>query len=101
LTEVDKAAGKKMKISRRPPLNFYEMGLVFGSKLEYNRDGETHIVEVCNAKKVSYFGEETSLTAITQKFLGLDYAVQPTSYWTFNGKNLLDIYNEIYVNSEE
>ena len=101
LTEVDKAAGKKMKIARRPPLNYIEMGIPLGSKLEFSRDGETYIVEVSDAKKVSYSGVEKSLTAITKELLGIEHALQPTSYWTYNGKNLMDIYNETYVSSEE
>jgi len=101
LTEVDKAAGRKMKITRRPPLNYIEMGIPLGAKLEFNRDDETYIVEVCDAKKVSYCGVKKSLTAITKELLGIEHALQPTSYWTYNGKNLMDIYNETYVSSEE
>jgi len=69
--------------------------------LEFSRDGETYIVEVSDAKKVSYSGVEKSLTAITKELLGIEHALQPTSYWTYNGKNLMDIYNETYVSSEE
>ncbi|ADQ80093.1 hypothetical protein Palpr_1954 [Paludibacter propionicigenes WB4] len=101
LTEVDKAAGKKMKITRRPPLNYIEMGIPLGARLEFNRDDETYIVEVCDAKKISYCGVKKSLTAITKELLGIEHALQPTSYWTYNGKNLMDIYNETYVSSEE
>lgn len=101
LTEVDKAAGKKMKIARRPPLNYIEMGIPLGAKLEFSRDGETYVVEVSDARKVSYCGVEKSLTAITKELLGIEHALQPTSYWTYNGKNLMDIYNETYVSTEE
>jgi hypothetical protein len=101
LTEVDKAAGRKMKIKRRPPLNYIEMGIPLGAKLEFNRDDETYIVEVCDTKKVSYYGVKKSLTAITKELLGIEHALQPTSYWTYNGKNLMDIYNETYVIGEE
>jgi hypothetical protein len=101
LTEVDKAAGKKLKIARRPPLNYLEMGIPLGSKLEFNRDGETFTVEVSDAKKVNYNGMDKSLTAVTKELLGVEHALQPTSYWTYNGKNLMEIYNETYVNNEE
>lgn len=101
LTEVDKAAGRKMKIKRRPPLNYIEMGIPLGAKLEFNRDDETYTVEICDAKKVSYCGVKKSLTAITKELLGIEHALQPTSYWTYNGKNLMDIYNETYVIGEE
>lgn len=97
LNDADKQARTKLKINRRPPLNFREMEIPMGAKLEYTKDDEIVEVEVCADRKVLYNGAETSLTALTQELLGLDYAVQPTKYWTYNGKNLQDIYNEIYV----
>ncbi len=67
-----------------------------GAMLQYTKDDELVEVEVCGDRKIKYNGDETSLTAVTQELLGLDYAVQPTKYWTYLGKNLQDIYNEIY-----
>ncbi len=97
LNETDKQARTKLKINRRPPLNFREMEIPIGAKLQYTKEDEIIEVEVCTDRKVLYNGQETSLTALTQDLLGLDYAVQPTKYWTYNGKNLQDIYNEIYA----
>lgn len=96
LNETDKQARTKLKINRRPPLNFRDMEIPIGAKLQYTKEDEIIEVEVCTDRKVLYKGEETSLTAVTQDLLGLDYAVQPTKYWTYNGKNLQDVYNEIY-----
>ena len=96
LTDIDKEAGAKMKIFRRPPLNFKDMGIPIGSKLLYSKEGYDVEVVVCTERKVLYNGLETSLTAVTQELLGLDYAVQPIRYWTYNGRNLLDIYNDTY-----
>ncbi len=42
-------------------------------------------------------GEIYSLTGKTKKLLNLPHAVQPTKYWTFEGKNLRDIYDETYT----
>jgi hypothetical protein len=100
LTEVDKAAGEKLKINRRPPLNFKAMGIPPGAKLLYAKDGNSIEVAVCSDRKVLFNGLESSLTAVTQELLGLDYAVQPTSYWTFEGKNLQDIYNDTFTTTE-
>lgn len=97
LNETDKQARTKLKITRRPPLNFKEMEIPMGAKLQYTKDDGIVEVEVCGERKVIYNGDETSLTAVTQELLGLDYSVQPTKYWTYNGKNLQEIYNEIYV----
>lgn len=97
LSETDKQARTKLKITRRPPLNFKEMDIPMGAKLQYAKDEEIIEVVVCGERKVLYKADETSLTAVTRELLGLDYAVQPTKYWTYNGKNLQDIYNEIYA----
>ena len=64
-------------------------------------DDETYIVEICDAKKTSYCGVIKSLTAITKDLLVIEHALQPTSYWTYNGKNSIDIYSETYVSREE
>lgn len=95
LTLDDKVANNKIKISRRPPLNYIEMGISLGSKLVFVNDNTVEVI-VVNDKKVSYNGEEISLTAITKQLLGLDYAVQPIKYWEFEGKNMRDIYDETY-----
>jgi hypothetical protein len=49
-----------------------------------------------------FWGEElqNGLTAVTKELLDLDYAVQPTRYWNYGGKNLSDIYNETYSDIE-
>jgi hypothetical protein len=97
LTEVDKIAGENFKRKIRPPLNYREMNIPVGSKLRYLKDDDKTVeVEVCGDKKVLYNGLETSLTAITKELLGLDYAVQPTRYWSYNGRNLQEIYDETY-----
>ena len=81
LTPEDKVAGEKIKSSRRPPMNYREMGL--------------HTT-ISGDKKVLYNGEEFSLTAVTKRLLGITHALQPTAYWEYEGKNLRDIYDETY-----
>jgi len=81
--------------SRRPNLNFTEMGIPEGSVLHSTEDDST--ATVIAPKKVSFRGEEMSLTAATRILLGLDYSVQPSPYWTFSGRSLRDIYNETYT----
>ena len=54
-------------------------------------------VAVFDEKKVSYQGEVYSLTGITKKLLNLTHAIQPTGYWTYEGRNLRDIYDETYT----
>ena len=95
LTPEDKVAGNKIKSSRRPPLNFREMGIDTGAKLMFVKDSSVQVT-ILGDKKVSYIGEELSLTAVTKKLLGITHALQPTAYWEYEGKNLRDIYDEIY-----
>lgn len=95
LTVEDKAASEKIKSSRRPPMNYREMGINTGAKLTFVKDSSVQVA-ISGDKKVLYNGEELSLTAVTKKLLGITHALQPTAYWEFEGKNLRDIYDEIY-----
>ena len=89
--EVEAATSYK---KRRPPLNFGEMGIPVGSVLHMVNSDTT--VTVCADRKIMFDGEETSLTAATTKLLGLEYQIQPTPHWTYEGKVLTEIYNETY-----
>jgi hypothetical protein len=86
-------AGLQYK-SRRPNLNFREMGISVGSLLQFTESDAT--VAVSSERKVILAGDELSLTAATRQLLGLDYSVQPGPYWTFEGKSLRAIYEETY-----
>lgn len=99
LQDEDKAAIAKSK-SRRPPLNFEEMGLKVGDVLKFVKDPSI-VVTVASAKKVDYNGEIVSLSPLTTQLLGRTTLVQPTPYWEFNGENLLDIYDRVYPLSDE
>jgi T5orf172 domain len=93
--QSDAAAGEVYRATRRPNLNFIEMGIPVGSRLISAESGDT-TVTVVGPKKVKLGDEEMSLTAATRKVLGLEYAVQPGPYWLFNGRLLREIYNETY-----
>ncbi len=97
--EETKEVVRKFKISRRPPLNFEVMKIPVGSTLKYTESEET--VTVCGPRKIIYKDEEQSLTKVTQSLLELDYAVQPTRYWTFEGKNLQEIYETTHTINDE
>lgn len=88
-------ASKDKATKHRPPLNFSQMGILADSILTYNAD-ESITVKVISDKKVEYLGEELSLTAVTTKLLNSKYGVQPTSRWSYNGRNLSEIYDETY-----
>lgn len=96
LTPEDKVAGEKIKSARRPPMNYREMGFDIGAELSFVKDPSVQVT-IFGDKKVSYNGEELSLTAVTKKLLGITHALQPTAYWEYKGKNLRDIYDETYT----
>ena len=96
LTIEDKSATEKINSSRRPPLNYLEMGMKKGDILVFVKDPSVE-VSVVDEKKVMYQGEVYSLTGITKKLLNITHAIQPTGYWMFEGKSLRDIYDETYT----
>ena len=92
VSQAEKDSGKKLQ--KRPNMNFAEMEIHIGSLLTY-KDGTT-TVEVTSDKKVNYSGQEMTLTAATRELMGIDYSVQPSPHWTYEGKLLKDIYESVY-----
>ncbi len=98
LDQESVTAAEQLK-SKRPNMNFFEMGIVNGSEL--NSVHSPAIAKVISAKKVLFNGEETSLTAATRQILGIEHSVQPSPHWTFQGKLLKEIYDETYQSPVE
>ena len=95
LTDDDKAASSKAQ-AKRPPLNFYEMGLQKGDILKW-KDDPTIFVTVVSDRRVSYHGEEVSISALSAQLKGYKVKhIQPTPHWFFNDRLLSDIYDETY-----
>ena len=91
-------AAEQLK-SKRPKMSFLEMGIPVGAQL-LSVHGSS-IATVASAKKVIFNGEELSLTAATRQVLGIDYSVQPSPHWTYQGKLLKEFYEETYGNTGE
>ena len=95
LTDDDKAASAKAQV-HRPPLNFYEMGMQKGDKLTW-KDDPTVSVTIVSERKVSYEGEESSISALSAKLKGYKVRhISPGAHWLYNDKLLGDIYDETY-----
>jgi len=92
ISDAEKSAAKQF---HRPQFNFEEMGIPVGSELFYVKDPDIKI-SVIGPKKVLYNAKEYALSALTKELLDLPYYVQPGQYWTYNNKNLRDIYDETY-----
>lgn len=99
---VDKQSAETLKQSRRPRMHFHELGIPTGSVL-VSTETPSVAATVVDERKVQFDGKICSLTAATRKVLGLadDYALQPSPYWTYNGKNLKAIYDEFHDSPDE
>lgn len=97
VSQAEKDSGKKLK--KRANLDFHEMGIPNGEILTFV-DNENTKVEICGPKKIKYQENLLSLTAVTREILGLDYNIQPSPKWKYNGKLLKDIYEEVYSDDE-
>ena len=95
LTEDDKIAKRKAK-NRRPPLNFYEMGLQKGDILTWI-DDPSITVSIASARKVLYNDEERSLSDLSAQLKGgKAKRIIPTPYWLYNDRPLNEYYDNTY-----
>ena len=92
--DTESRAGARRLKARRPPMNFEEMGIPVGARLEFARGGAG--CEVVAAKRVRYEGEDVSLSALTRQLLQLTHNIQPSPHWTYQGRRLSDLYDETY-----
>jgi hypothetical protein len=97
VSEAELASGKKLQ--KKPNLNFAQMGIPIESQLLFKDN--VSFVEVVGEKKVKLNGVMMSLTAATRDLLGIDYSVQPSPHWTFQGKSLKDIYDQVYSDGDD
>ena len=98
---VDKQSAQHLKEARRPRMNFQELNIPAGSILVF-KDGQAQVT-VLDERKVNLNGVICSLTAATRKVLGLadNYPLQPSPYWTFNGKTVKEIYETYHSTVED
>ena len=93
LPPEDRAAATEYKRTRRPNLNFAEMGIPMESKLTSTITGEE--ATVISPRTVLFRGEEMLLTKATEKATG-KAKNHPTRHWEFDGMRLGKIYRETY-----
>lgn len=77
---------------RSPSLDFEQMGIPVGSVLVSTKSGEQ--VTVVPNNRVTFRNENVSLSTATERTLG--YRTNPCPQWTFEGRNLSDIYEQTY-----
>ena len=85
---IDGAEGRR----RRPSLDFEQMEIPVGARLVSENTGEEATVLPNN--RVTFRNEKMSLSAATEKAVGR--RTNPCPQWTFEGRNVGDIYRETY-----
>jgi hypothetical protein len=101
LTPEDKAAQEKSK-TKRPALDFLQMGLKEGDILVYKHD-ENITCSVHDNRHIIYQGEVCSISPVTASLLGYSRKyVQPTPHWIVKTSGILlsEIYDETYPMDE-
>ena len=90
-----KPSADRLKRSRRPVMNYMNIGLPVGATLVY-QDGTTTCT-VVDGRHVNYKGEERFLSAITAELMGIPgQPIHGGRFWSYEGRNLLDLYGEAY-----
>lgn len=90
----EQVANDIRETARKGPFRFTECGIPVGSVIEFIEDASIKAT-VIDDRKIEYNGETTSVSALAQKLKGFDHAVQGTLWFTYKGKRLTDIRDEI------
>lgn len=90
---TEQATADQPETKRNPRFKFAEMNIPTGAKLLFTQD-ETIEATVTENNNVLYNGKEQSLSALTRELIG--YIVRPLQYWTYNAKDLLEVYRQTY-----
>jgi hypothetical protein len=81
---------------RRPNWNFYNLGMISGDEIEFILDSSQKAT-IVSPKSIMY-GKTIypSLEELTQLLTNSDKRVDVMTLWSFEGKKLIDIYNEVF-----
>ncbi|WP_026661395.1 GIY-YIG nuclease family protein [Butyrivibrio proteoclasticus] len=85
----EETAAEVAKESKRGPFKFSEVGIPVGASIKYVNDEKVEAT-VVDDRHISYKGVTTSVSALAQELLELDYQVQGTLYFTYEGERLTD-----------
>ncbi len=98
ISEAERSSSERLR-SRRPNLNFLEMGIEPGTELEPTSGDE--IAVVVDERRVRFRNRTMYLTEATRERENLSYSVAPTGYWRYKGRSLSEIYRETYPLDEQ
>ena len=80
--------------TKKPRFKFSSFGIPVGATLHYINDPKITCTVSNSNNDVIFNGKKTSMSSIVNCFLG--GSNRGTSYWTYNGKLLVDLYNQKY-----
>ena len=98
--EISNQARTALRKKRRPNMNFDEMQIPNGSELRFTQGEVVAIVTGPKTVKLEG-GEDEYMTPLTKRLLGSESDIQPSAFWTYNGRLLKEIYEETYVDSSD
>lgn len=75
---------------RRGPFRFSECGIPVGAMIEFEEDPSIK-AKVVDDRKIEYDGETTSLTALAMKLKNVTHALQGPTFFSYKGKNLVEL----------
>lgn len=87
--EDEETAAEVAKESKRGPFRFSACDIPIGAKLQYINDRNVEVT-VMDDRHVSYKGVTTSVSAVAQELLDVEYTVQGTIYFEYEGERLTD-----------
>ncbi len=93
---LDKKQHKSQRPTRRPVLNFEEMGIPVGANLVYVKN-KNITARVVSYNRVEFNGQIYALSSLTKDLKDLSYYLAPCGFWTYQGKKLSNIYDETYL----
>ena len=93
-----KAAAEKFKKARRPNLRFTKLGIPEGAVLQFTQGDQT--CTVVSRKHVEYDGQHWSMSALAQHLTGITRPLRGSSYFTYEGELLSDLYDEAYAEND-
>ena len=80
--------------ARKGPFRFSECGIPVGAEIVFIEDPSIKAT-VIDDRKIEYNGETTSVSALAQQLKAFDHPVQGTLWFTYNGKRLTEIRDEL------
>lgn len=86
--------------SKRSRFRFSELGIKPGEKIYFLKRPDI-FATVIDDTKIEYEGQTASLSASAQNILGWSHPCQGPAYWTYHGKTLADLRDEITSNNNK